>query len=254
MKQPKIGDQVLIVPDVHVPNHDRRAWKLLMDVCRSVKFDHVVVLGDFIDNDAVSLHEPHKVRARNLKRELAAGADALNELWAATHQASHTYCEGNHETRLQRYIARKAPELEGLLSVKQSLLGNSNAGAGDLWRWVPYNESVRLGKVNFTHDVGEAGLNAHRGAAKAFMSSAIIGHTHRMSYEVTGRVDGAPVLGAMFGWLGDYRRVDYQHRAKAKQWPLGFGTGVFGHGGVIHVQPVPIINYTCCVYGDLHVG
>lgn len=244
---PKRGDRVLIVPDVHVPNHDKKAWRLLLDVAKDVRFQHVVVLGDFIDNDAVSLHEPHKTRVRNLRRELKLSVEALGELYYATSNASHTYCEGNHETRLQRYIARMAPALDGLLSIKEELVGKNS-----LWNWVDYNESVRLGKVNFTHDVGEAGLNAHRGAAKAFMSSAVIGHTHRMSYEVTGRVDGAPVLGAMFGWLGDYRKVDYQHRAKAKQWPLGFGVGVFGAGGILHAQPVPIINYTCCVFGELY--
>lgn len=241
--------RILFVPDVHVPNHDRRAWKLLLKVAGLIDFDAAVVLGDFVDNEAVSRHAPAKVKQTRVVDELKAAHVELLDLRSKLGKAQRlVFCEGNHETRLARFIADKAPMFDGAVSVRSWL------DPGSYWEWINYNESTRIGKVHVTHDVGEAGINAHRGAAKAFMSSAIIGHTHRMGYEVTGRVDGQPVLGAMFGWLGDYRRVDYQHRAKAKQWPLGFGVGVMDDRGVVHVQPVPIINYTCCVFGNIIRG
>lgn len=241
--------KVLFVPDVHVPNHDRRAWGLLLKVCKSVKFDVVVVLGDFVDNESVSRHAPTKVKSMRVVDELRAAHVELLSLRSVTNQAErHVFTEGNHETRLARFIAERAPMFEGAFDVQHFL------DPGEAWQWVPYNDSTTVGKIHVTHDVGEAGQNAHRGAAKAFMASAIIGHTHRMGYEVTGRVDGAPVLGAMFGWLGDYRKVDYQHRAKAKQWPLGFGVGVMEKKGVVHVQPVPLIDYSCCVFGEVYSG
>lgn len=238
----------LIVPDVHVPNHDKRAWQLLLKVAAAGEWDTVCVLGDFVDNDAVSRHMPRKMRQMTAKREIAMAQAALQELYDNVEARRHIFCEGNHETRLQRQVIEKLPSLDGMLEIRD-LLDPKHA-----WEWVPYFESGRLGKIHVTHDVGEAGRNAHRGAATAYMASALIGHTHRMAYEVIGRVDGAPVLAAMFGWLGDYRRVDYQHRAKAKQWPLGFGTGVMEPNGIVHIQPVPIINYRCCVFGEVYNG
>ncbi len=241
--------RVLSVPDVHAPNHDKRAWNLLLDVCDAVKFDVVHVAGDFADNETVSRHAPTRLKQMRAKEEIASAKNCLRALWNLTGGAErHIFCEGNHETRLQRTILEKLPAIDGLLNIRDMLDPDHD------WEWVPYNESTKIGKIHVTHDVGEAGINAHRGATKAFMASAIIGHTHRMEYGVTGRVDGQPVLGAMFGWLGDYRKVDYQHRAKAKQWPLGFGVGIMDKGGIVHMQPVPIINYTCCVFGEIYRG
>lgn len=59
-------------------------------------------------------------------------------------------------------------------------------------------------------------------------------------------------VGASFGWLGDYRRIDYRHRMRARRdWVLGFGIGYLRPSGVIHLMPIPIINYSCVVEGQL---
>lgn len=238
--------KVLFVPDAHAPYHDERAVRIVEQVVNEWEPDVCVVLGDWLDNLAVSGHEPAKVRVRNLKREVAVAAARLEGLTRGI-QERH-FVMGNHETRLERYIAKKAPELDGLLDVADMLC---------LGKWTsvtPYNETLKLGKLNITHDVGKAGQNAHRAAAQSYMASCIIGHTHRMAYEVMGRQVGAPVVAAMFGWLGNYREVEYLHRAESKRWPLGFGVGRMEASGVVHVTPVPIVNYTACVEGALFRG
>lgn len=238
--------KLLFLPDVHAPYHNRRALRLVHQVILEWRPDILVCLGDWLDNLAVSGHEPAKVRQAYLKAEAATAATVLRNL-TSTVPTRH-FVMGNHETRLGRYIARKAPALDGLLDV-ESLLGL------ELWDSVtPYNETLRLGKLNITHDVGKAGANAHRSAAASFMGSTAIGHTHRMAYEVIGRQEGPPVVAAMFGWLGDASEVEYLHRAEAKRWPLGFGTGRMEDNGVVHVTPVPIVNYRACVEGRLYVG
>lgn len=238
--------KILFVPDVHAPYHDKRAVALVRKVVEKWQPDTIVILGDFLDNLAVSGHEDAKVREKNLKREVEAAEAALWELVDGVREKH--FVIGNHETRLDRYIAKKAPELAGLLSVEEML------GLGAFDGVTPYNETLKLGKLNITHDVGKAGQNAHRQAAQSYMGSAIIGHTHRMGYDVLGRQAGAPVVAAMFGWLGDYRQVEYLHRAEAKRWPLGFGIGRMEPNGVVHVTPVPIVNYKACVEGVLYGG
>ena len=238
--------KILFVPDTHAPYHDERAVRIVEQIVNEWEPQTIVVLGDWIDNLSVSGHEPAKTFDRNLKREAAVAATRLEGLTRGIPERH--FVMGNHETRLERFIAKKAPELDGLVNIEDLL------GLGKWTSVTPYNETLKLGKLNITHDVGKAGQNAHRSAAQSYMASAIIGHTHRMAYDVIGRQAGPPVVAAMFGWLGDYRKVEYLHRAEAKRWPLGFGIGRMEPSGVVHVTPVPIVNYKACAEGVLYVG
>lgn len=238
--------KILFVPDTHAPYHDERAVRIVEQIVNEWEPECIVVLGDWIDNLSVSGHEPAKTFDRNLKREAAVAATRLEGLTRGIPERH--FVLGNHETRLERFIAKKAPELDGLVNIEDLL------GLGKWTSVTPYNETLNLGKLNITHDVGKAGQNAHRSAALSYMASAIIGHTHRMGYDVIGRQAGPPIVAAMFGWLGDYRKVEYLHRAEAKRWPLGFGIGRMEPSGVVHVTPVPIVNYRACVEGVLYNG
>jgi predicted phosphodiesterase len=239
--------KLLIVPDTHAPYHDERAVRIVESVIDHWQPDIFVCLGDWVDNLALSGHTPNKVhQGPNAGKEILAAATRLESLSRGIKERH--FIMGNHETRLERYIAQKAPALDGMLDIADALC---------LQKWdsvTPYNETLKLGKVHFTHDVGKAGQNAHRSAAASYMGSVVIGHTHRMAYEVVGRQAGPPIVATMFGWLGNSAAVDYLHRAEAKRWPLGFGIGYMEPSGVIHLQPVPIVNYKCVVEGRLYDG
>lgn len=237
----------LIIPDCHVPNHDERAWNLLLRVGLHLKPKHLVIMGDFADAETLSAHPATKPGEVSFEQEVNAVRECLTHLdgLGATNKV---YVEGNHEFRLDRYLMERAPQM--FYSIKwQDVLGLYER----CWKWVPYRKSVKIGKLHLTHDVGSAGLNAHRVAAKAFGGNAAIGHTHRMAYEVTGRFDGPPYLAAMFGWLGDAEKAaGYLHEAKASDWVHGFGVFYLEPDtGVVHVQPVPIVNGRCVVQGKL---
>ncbi len=236
----------LLIPDCHHPNVDPKAWGLVLRAAAELQPDTVVVLGDFLDGESVSLHEPDEVGGVDLEAELESVNAALDQL-DAIGASTRVYLEGNHEQRLSRYIARKAPALWRTMRLPD-LLRLKERG----WQWVPYRTSYRLGRVHLTHDTGSAGLNAHRSSAKAFMGSAVIGHTHRMAYEVTGRFQGKPYLGAMLGWLGDAKKAArYIHEAKSAEWVHGFGFAVLDADGYVHLQPVPIVGGRACVAGLL---
>lgn len=238
--------KLLFCPDVHAPYHDERAVSLVEQVINEWQPDTFVDLGDWADNLSATGHKSTRTFFKNVKKELEQAETRLESLTRGI--SERHFVIGNHETRLERFIAEKAPELDGLVNIEDLL------GLGKWTSVTPYNETLKLGKLNITHDVGKAGQNAHRSAAQSYMASAVIGHTHRMGYDVIGRQAGPPVVAAMFGWLGDYRKVEYLHRAEAKRWPLGFGIGRMEPSGVVHVTPVPIVNYAACVEGVLYVG
>ena len=237
----------IIVPDCHIPNHDERAWSLMLRVAQHIKPKHIAILGDFADGETLSAHAPTKPGTRDFQDEVESVQRALSQL-DATGAVNKIYVCGNHEFRLDRYLMENAPGL--FRSVKwQALLGLKERG----WKWVPYRKSTTIGKLHLTHDTGTAGINAHRTSAVAFGGSAVIGHTHRMSYEVRGRFDGVPYLAAMLGWLGDAEKAaDYMHEAKASEWVHGFGVFYMEPAsGIVHLQPVPIVNGRCVVNGRL---
>jgi predicted phosphodiesterase len=238
---------VLFVPDCHVPNEHRNAFNLMLKAAKVVGPDAIVLLGDFADCESLSAHEPtHSRGLRFFREERDRVSQRLSDLQGINPSAKLHYIKGNHEWRLERYIASRAAALDGLVNLDE-LLDLSGKG----WEVTEYRETLKLGKLNVTHDTGSAGANAHRTSSRDYMGSAIIGHTHRMAYEVNGRPNGPPVLSAMFGWLGDPKKVDYVHQAKSAQWAHGFGVGYFDGNGVAHIQPVPIINNTCCVQGRI---
>lgn len=240
-------EPVLLIPDCHIPNHDERAWGLLLRVALHLKPKHIVILGDFADGETLSAHPATKPGEVSFEQEVAGVQKCLDQL-DALGATNKIYIEGNHEFRLDRYLMERAPAMFHAIKW-QNVLTLYERG----WQWVPYRKSVALGKLHLTHDTGTAGINAHRTSAQAFGGSAVIGHTHRMSYEVKGRFGGTPYLAAMLGWLGDAEKAaSYMHEAKASDWVHGFGVGYLEPAsGIVHLQPVPIVNGRCVVNGKL---
>jgi predicted phosphodiesterase len=221
-------EPILLIPDVHIPNHDERAWGLMLRVAMALKPKHIAILGDFAEE--------------------VAGVQACLDQLDALGATNKVYIEGNHEFRLDRYLMERAPQM--FYSIKWPQILNLHERG---WQWVPYRKSTTIGKLHITHDTGTAGINAHRTSAQAFGGSTVIGHTHRMAYEVRGRFDGTPYLATMLGWLGDAEKAaSYMHEAKASDWVHGFGVGYLEPAsGVVHVQPVPIVHGRCVVNGRL---
>lgn len=240
--------RILFVPDAHVPNNDIGAVSVLLRAAKVWAPHILVILGDWADFASVSMHEPDDVKQVMLKDEAATAKWTLDYLVESCGPQLHRriYIEGNHEQRLARYVARRAPALWDSVSVPALL------GLDFRWEFVPYRSSIRLGRLHITHDTGKAGRNAHRQSASAHLGSTVIGHTHRMAYDVTGTFDGMPYLAAMFGWLGDRKLAgSYTHEANAAEWAHGFGTGLMLDNGIVHVQPVPIIDGHAVVGGQL---
>lgn len=241
--------RIVFIPDCHHPYVDPKAWELALKVVKKVQPEIIVVMGDFVDCLPVTGHGLTAPVKYSLQAELSAARYALFELARAAgpQLRQKIYIEGNHETRLNRYLMTHAPALHGLVDI-QSALGLTEAG----WEFYPYKTTCKLGKLHLTHDTGKAGKNAHRSAALAYMGSTAIGHTHRMAYEVTGTFDGTPYLGAMFGWLGNRKAADYMHEVGAAEWVHGMGTGHMERDtGIVHVQPIPFVNGKCVVNGEL---
>ena len=240
-------EKILLIPDVHVPYHDKDAFNLMLKAGKEFKPQHVIIMGDFADFYGVSSHSKDPNRALKLKEEIESTKEALDQV-IALGAKNNVFVAGNHEDRLERYLRDRAPELFNFISIPK-ILELKEKG----FKYVPYKRAYKLGKLNVTHDTGVAGRYAHYKALDTFQHNIVIGHTHRIGYAVEGNANGERHLCAQFGWLGDVEEIDYMHQVKArKEWSLGFGIGYLDpKTGVVYLIPVPIVNGTCLIEGKI---
>lgn len=242
-------ERVLVCPDIHIPFHDHTAWNTFLAAARSYKPDRLVFLGD--GADCYEISEFTKDPAR--KHTFASEMEAVNNEFDRVCQLGIKrvdYLLGNHEDRLNRLIAKRAPELYGLTSVPQ-LLKFKERG----WNWHEYGEQIQIGKIFLAHDYGPAGGRAVSQALAATGHSVLFGHTHRAQTEYSGNTDGTRHIGMSCGWLGDYNSLAfaYARRWKAKKdWTHAFATLEVdtdtGHG---YAQLHPILEGKAMVDGQL---
>ena len=242
--------RVALIPDVHAPFEDKRAVALVIKALQAWGVDILVDLGDAADCYTVSSHSKDPARSNKLKDEVEGVNSFLDKLDSTGAKAKY-FIKGNHEDRLERYIAEKAPELFGLVGCEE-LFRLKQRG----WSVTQYKDSMKLGKLHLTHDCGNAGGQAHSKALDTFQDNVVIGHTHRMAISYVGNAKGKTHVGAMFGWLGDVKYIDYMHKVSAlRAWQLGFGVGYMEvTTGVVHLQAVPIVDYKLVLEGQLYVG
>src|SRR5574342_339861 len=208
--------KLLVIPDTHVPYHDKAALDLIHRVVHQARPDRLVLIGDFADFYAVSHFTKDPGRRADLQYEIGRVNEELDRIGA--HDLPVTYLEGNHELRLERYLAAKAPELFGLVHCRE-LFQIAKRG----WKWVPYHSHFQIGKVLFAHDLGHAGKYAALNTLAAAGKCTVFGHTHRGAVMYGGTVDGEHRFSLNVGWLGDAAQIDYMHRAKTRDWQTGFG-------------------------------
>jgi hypothetical protein len=231
----------LIIPDLHAPYHDERAWRLALKVGRFLRPDVIVTLGDFIDNYCVSGHRKNPKRARELSYEVDNARARLRELETLGARKKH-FLGGNHEHRLERYLCDRAPELYGMVTIDELLRLKPNG-----WKYVHYGQTLRLGDTSFTHDLGKCGENAPNKARDTYRTHAVIGHVHGMRLDYKGGL-----VGAAFGWLGSLEHADYMHGAEAGyRWQHGVGIGYLDGRGRMHLTPVAFLDGKCVVNGTL---
>lgn len=247
--------RMLIVPDCHVPYHHAGAWACVLDVAKRWRPDACVQLGDFASFDSVSSHDHDPKKVRNLEEEVEGCNQALNQLDRALKAGGCSrhnkwFLEGNHCTRIDRYVLKLAPEVRPFIDWRDMLHLDQRG-----WRVLPYKESLALGELRLTHDVGRAGVNAARQSLQDVGTNIVFGHTHRLQVVYQGTQAGKRHVGATLGWLGDPEAIDYRHRDLVRRdWQHGFGVVYFLASGEFWLQAVPIVGGRCVIDGVIYGG
>lgn len=214
--------QTLVIPDCHIPYHDRHAYELMLWVAKQSKVNRIVILGDYADFYAVSSHERGANAERHLKREVMAVNGELDRLDELFPKVEKIFIQGNHEWRLERYLDARAPELFGLVDTP-SLLKLEKRG----WEYHPYtpDQLARIGqsKLYARHTpLGGGVMPCHQTVLKAGCS-VIYGHVHTAQSSQVVMANGDTHIAMSVGWLGDKKQDAFNYVAGHHQWSLGFG-------------------------------
>jgi hypothetical protein len=241
--------RVLVLPDLHIPYHDKESTLAAMRCGKDFGCDTVVLNGDLADFFSISFWEQDP-RKRGLKKEIKLVRQFLGALRAAFKDARIIYKAGNHEERWERYLTVKAPELLGVPEFDLSRVyeldywdededGRKVLKKGPLGiePMIGEKRPVRLGSLNLLHghEYGNAVTNPVNPARGLFLRSkafAMCSHYHQSSYHSESTVEGKNIACWSTGCLCDMH-PEFQPLNK---WNLGFALVEVAESGKFDVH------------------
>ncbi len=235
----------IFVPDSHWPDCDIKSFDLMLDVMRDFRPHEVVVLGDFFDCATVSQYtKDPKSQYKLLEEELEPGRRAIQRIMNAAPNASYVFLAGNHESRIDRYVAANASALGGSISTQEVLRLPKQ------WKFISYghNGFYRCGpKLIATHGTV---FNRHvcMSMVQKYGCSVVHGHVHRVQEFHVRNVHGDDLVGFTPGWLGDMDKIGYIQ--DIADWSHGFALAWFKPNGDFYHQIIPIKNHSLIFNGN----
>jgi len=186
--------KVIITGDYHIPFLDLKAYEILKEFLIDYQPDYFFINGDFVDFYTLSDFSRNPKRSKKLKDEIIIAQRIITDLVTVLpKKCIKVFIEGNHCSRLQRYIWRNE-ELFGLesLSIK-NLLKLDELGfeyvETDMDYWSSKRGLYELGNVLIMH--GDSRLNGSsyskysgysaKNTMYGMQSSIIMNHTHRLA-------------------------------------------------------------------------
>jgi predicted phosphodiesterase len=170
-----------VLCDPHIPYHDIATLRGWVDDCRRMDARTLLLNGDVLDFYQLSdyLRDPSKPRMRD---EVLKGRQFLEYLRSTFPRARIVYKEGNHDERLKRYLATRAPDMLDLEDIRlERLLRAGDHGV----EWVEDKRVVMVGKLPVIHGHeyrGGGGVMPARWLYLRTGESAMMGHLHQPTF------------------------------------------------------------------------
>ena len=215
---PMQGTKFLVLSDVHVPHHDKAAIIAALSYGKKVGCDTVVLNGDIADFYAVSYFSKD-ANKWDLNNEIDMCREFLKYVRAYFPGLIY-YKIGNHEERLEKYIAGNARELQNIpgLSIA-GLLGLKELGGFVIADRMQHFLAGSL-PILHGHEMYKLGstVSPARGLFLRTLEPALIGHLHRQSEYSVKTFSGRKITTYSTGCLCEMA----PRYAPNNQWTQGF--------------------------------
>lgn len=210
--------RLLILPDLHIPYHDKRLIEQIANFnYKKFNATHVLFLGDVVDFEYISRFAEKDIKARlssSIPEDMSTFADIISSFSGGTSKT--ILLEGNHEHRLNTLLAQYPSlgmDLQSYMKycrvpVDKVVLSWSK---GETWKAGPYT---------FTHGLYH-GINHARRMLEAYNRTIIYGHTHDISSYTSYHLPSEePHFAQSCGCLCHYD-LKYM-RGQPSRWQKGF--------------------------------
>ena len=184
-------DNILLISDLHIPYHDIKALTVAIDYGKKNNINCIFINGDLIDFYQISRFT-NVERKRSVADELETAKQVLDVLNTEFPNIPIYLLKGNHDNRLEMYLATKAPEL---LDVEEFQLKFLLEAEKHNLEVINDTTLVKIGKLAVTH--GHlllrgvfAPVNAARGSFLRAKASVVIGHVHKVSTHSETTING----------------------------------------------------------------
>jgi len=236
----------LFIPDIQIPDHNPEALSVLLKFIPDFKPHTVHILGDFLNFTKASTFIEIGGYDVSLAEEVEEAKEILNQIVLTSRQdnpkARICWYEGNHELRLQKFLAREGNILTSLQDKEGNQLISVPAifGLKDLGvDWIPYYETNKLDSIEVEHgDVVrvKAGFTAQAMLEKRG-KSGFSGHSHRLALVTRSQGDTVRFW-VECGSLCNLHPTPIYTRKP--DWINGFAVGIFDKKQDI-MHPIPIL-------------
>jgi predicted phosphodiesterase len=243
---------IAILADLHGRERDRRAYGAVLVWLAAHRIDVLVLAGDLLELVSVAEHGGHADESE-FATDLDDGRAILDEMRAAVGpDCAIVYLEGNHETRLPRYLEHNAAPLVGVVTLPEAL---DLAGRGI--RWVPERDQPYvLGSLRVLHGHQDLARPPMYHANKMAQirgkqgTTTVYGHTHRPQHIARIGEESAHAVG-----IGCLRTLDpgWEH-GRASGWEHGFAVAYVGESGRADVYPVRVQHGAIVWDGRVYVA
>ena len=228
-----------ICNDIHLPYHDKFAVQACFAEFKKRGVDGIYLNGDIMDLEDVSRFEKMP-DGRYLRDEIEVGRSFVKSLRKLFPDIPIFWKDGNHEKRLESYVASKAPELVKLFGMDiPTQLELADHGIVH----IPEHKVSRFGKLWIAHG-HELGLksgtvNIARQVRMRVGVNVIFGHWHKSqvdtSRNLADEVHGAWAVGCLAYLKPRYTGV-------LNQWTQGAATVDLNDDGSFQVSPFQIVD------------
>ena len=209
----------LLLGCLHIPHHNKKIFKGILDLMETQKFDGILLGGDVLDMGALSSYEKGKINKTGitLEDEYFAGNMALDALEKRlSKDAEKIFMYGNHENRYYRWLADVDNSKYGDLIDPMRALGLLRRG------WKVYNnykqDFHKLSSIYISHG-NFYNVHVAKKMLDTWRRNTICFHTHRVQIHREG--DFCSYVG---GFLGDPSSdaFNYMDIAQKQKWGNAF--------------------------------
>lgn len=239
-KLPSNHNNILFISDLHIPYHDVTALSTAIDFGKKNNINTIFINGDILDFYQISRFT-NVQRKRSVREELEAANEVLDVLNREFPGVPIYLLKGNHDMRLELYLAVKAPELLDMPEYKlENLLHAKHHNLVVL----DDTTLVKIGKLSVTH--GHllirgifAPVNAARGAFMKAKASVMISHVHKVSSHTETTINGKTIACYSTGCMCE---LNPDYTPFANNYSHGFAHITVEQSGNYRVRNVQIID------------